>query len=321
MDKVRIGVMGCANVAWKAMLPALLECHEARLVAVASRSGDKARRFAERFGCNAVAGYASLLERDDIDVIYMPLPTGLHDEWVRKALDAGKHLLVEKSFTSDLESAEALAALAAERGLLVMENFLFPLHSQHQWVSDRVSRGDLGDLWLFRSTFAFPPLPDDNFRYDPALGGGALLDAGGYPVKAAQLFLGDDLALTGAVLEYDSARGVDLAGHAQFVNGRGQVAQVSFGFNSFYQCRYELLGTKARLVVERAFTPPPGFRPQVRLEAQDHTQTFTLAADDHYLNMWRHFAATVRSGEGFDDHRRAVVRQAALLHAIRQESA
>ena len=320
MSKLRIGVMGCADIAWRAMIPAMMECEDVFLVAIASRTEEKARKFADRFKCNAFVSYEKLLDRDDIDAVYMPLPTGLHEEWVLKTLEAGKHILVEKSFAENIRSARAMVDLARGKKLLVLENFLFPHHLQHAWVNDLISRGDLGGIHLLRCTFGFPPLPRDNFRYDRKLGGGALLDAGAYVVKASQLFLGSDLKVLGAKLKYDDDLGVDIYGDAMFKNNMGQIAQVSFGFNYFYQCNYEFLGTKGKLVVERAFTPPPGFRPTVHLEYQDRKQEFTLAEDNYYANMCRFFARTVITQNDFQTHWDALISQAKLLDAIRKES-
>jgi len=319
-SKLRMGVMGCADIAWCGMIPAMIECENVCLVAIASRTEEKARKFADRFQCDALVSYETLLDRDDIDAVYMPLPTGLHEEWVIKTLEAGKHILVEKSFAENVPSARAMVDLARKKNLLVLENIVFPYHLQQAWVNDLVARGELGNIHLLRSTFGFPPLSKNNFRYDRHLGGGALLDAGAYVVKASQLFLGSDLKILGANLQYDNDLGVDIYGDAMFKNNKEQVAQVSFGFSYYYQCNYERLGTKGKLVVERAFTCPPGLRPTIRVEHQDRKQEFTLAADNHYVNMCRLFARTVLNGEDFQMHWDALLCQARLLDAIRKES-
>lgn len=312
--------MGCASFARRAMIPAMVECADVKLVAVASRTQDKAEDFARDFACNAVVGYEALLERDDIDAVYIPLPGGLHDEWVTKALEAGKHVLVEKPCAVSASSASAMVATAQNKGLLILENFLFSHHSQHTWVKDLVDSGAIGEIRLLRSTFGFPPLPEGNFRYSEELGGGALLDAGGYVVKAARLFLGDELRLLSATLRHDAERGVDVAGHAMFESADGCVAQVTFGFDYFYQCHYELLGTKGKLFVERAFTPPPDFQPRVVLEQAGGRKEFVLDADNHYLRMIEHFAVAVRSPECYATHRKDIVQQAIYLQDIRSRS-
>ncbi|MCG3178524.1 MAG: 1,5-anhydro-D-fructose reductase [Phycisphaerae bacterium] len=317
MAELRVGVMGCAAIARRAMIPAMRLAEGVRLVAVASRTESKAAQFAREFGGEPVVGYAALLDRDDIDAVYMPLPTGLHPEWIDKALRSGKHLLVEKSFAADAGTAGELLALARQHRCCVMENYLFPLHSQTRSIDQIVAAGELGDLRLVRATFSFPPLPPDNFRYDAALGGGALLDAGGYVLKAAQHFLGPDLTLTAATLETDPRRGVDLAGSATLV-GPGEVAaQCYFGFDSYYQCSVELLGTKGKLTAGRFFTPPPDFRPTLQLEWQDRSEQRVLPSDHYYRNMWQHFAATVASGR-FDASYETIQRQADYQTRLRE---
>jgi NDP-hexose-3-ketoreductase len=310
--------MGCADVARRLMLPAMAESALVRPVAVASRDAAKAARFAERFHCDAVFGYEGLLDRDDVEAIYIPLPTGLHEEWVTRALRAGKHVLVEKSFATDYESAQSMCGLAEEKGLLVMENYLFPHHAQHGLVNDLIKSGSLGEIRMLRSTFGFPPLPADNFRYSPQLGGGALLDAGAYVLKASSLFLGNDLTLLGAHLKMDSNSGVDVHGSAMLKNGLGQVAQVAFGFDHYYQCCYEILGANGKLTAERAFTAPPHLRTTVRLERQDCEQRFTVRADNQAANMLSFFATTISGRGDFSTQRREVLQQARLLDMVRK---
>jgi|APSaa5957512622_1039677.scaffolds.fasta_scaffold31919_1 predicted dehydrogenase len=320
MGKLRIGVMGCASIALRAMIPAIKKCCHLHLVAVSSRTEKKARQSSDFFGCEAITGYEKMLERDDIDAVYMPLPTGLHEKWVTKTLEAGKHILVEKSFTDDFEAAIRMVNLARFKNLLIMENYLFPHHFQHSWVMDLISSGGIGKIHLLRATFGFPPLPEDDFRYKANLGGGALIDAGGYVVKAAQLFLGFDLKLLGASLFYDHELGVDIYGDALLKNHQGQVAQLSFGFNYYYQCCCEFLGTKGKLILEKAFTPAPGFKPIVRLEYQDFKKEIMLPSDNHYLNMCNFFVKTVKFPNEYSTHLETILNQVKLLDKIRKES-
>ena len=108
MKKIRIGVMGCAAIAKKSVIPAILALPEQfELVAIASRTSEKAEEFAALFGCEAVTGYDYLLQLD-IDAVYIPLPTGLHEEWINKALLAGKHVYAEKSIASSFDSAKSM---------------------------------------------------------------------------------------------------------------------------------------------------------------------------------------------------------------------
>jgi predicted dehydrogenase len=316
-NRLRVGVIGCSRFALRAMMPALAASPVARLVAVASRTASKAEAAAAPYGVPAVAGYDVLLEREDVDAVYIPLPTGLHEEWCAKALAAGKHILVEKSFATNARSACQLVDEARARRLLIMENFQFQTHSQWHRLRTFMSSGEIGDVHLIRSTFGFPPLPRDDFRWNPALGGGALLDVGAYMAKVSLLLLGKDLEVRGASMSWDSQTGADIYGEAMMRNSAGQVAQVAYGFDYFYQCRLELLGTRGKVSTGRVFTAPPDLAPKLMLETEEGAQELVLPKDNHYANMWRWFAETIKSGE-FEPHWTALLEQARLLDSIKE---
>lgn len=291
---LRVGVLGCSAIAWRRTIPALHACPETTVVAVASRDGAKAERFAAEFSADAT-DYAGLLARPDVDAVYLPLPPALHERWGVAVLTAGKHLLVEKPLAADPAAARALVQAAADAGLVLRENFMFLHHPQHARVRDLVTGGRIGEPRALRAAFGIPPLPDTDIRYDPALGGGALLDVGVYPLRLAQHLLGDDLRVTGAVLHQD-ARGVDVGGAALLVSAAGVPVSVEFGFRHAYGSRYELWGSSGRLLLDRAFTPPPGWQPVLRVEEQDHAEEHTLPAADQFRLSVAAFAAAVRAG-------------------------
>ncbi|MCP2167712.1 Gfo/Idh/MocA family protein [Goodfellowiella coeruleoviolacea] len=156
---VRFDVLGCARVAWRHFLPALALARGASLTAVASRDQGRAERFAREFGCAAVTGYRALLDRDDVDAVYLPLPTGLHARWAAEALRAGKHVLVEKPMATTRADAEELVELARRVGRCVAENRMFAHHPQHEAVRALVADGAIGALRVVTSAMAVPPLP------------------------------------------------------------------------------------------------------------------------------------------------------------------
>lgn len=316
MSRLRVGVMGGSSFARRLMMPALLCSGVGDLVAMASRSESTAKEWVAEFGCEGLVGYGELVKRADIDVIYMPLPTGLHEEWCARALATGKHVLVEKSFVPRLAAAQKLLQMARERHLFIMENFHFPMHSQWARLSSFMTSGEIGDVHLVRSTFGFPPFPRDNIRWKPELGGGALLDAGAYVTKVSQLLLGTGLEVVGATLHMDEATGVDRYGEAMFLNARGQVAQVAFGFNYFYQCRLELLGTAGKMTSDRVFTAKPDFEPRLIIETQEGLCEEQLPADNAYLKLWQRVAQILTSGDYREEEDR-LLDQARLLDQIR----
>lgn len=316
--RVRMGVLGCATIARRRMVPALIGCPQVQLAAVASRDRAKAAAFAAEFGCDAVEGYQHLLDRTDIDAVYVPLPAGIHAEWVAAALDAGKHVLCEKPCVTGYAEAAALVTSARARGLLLMENFAFLQHSQHAAVRTLIADGVLGELRVFRASFGIPPLASGDVRYRPDLGGGALLDTGVYPIRAAQHFLGPDLGVVGATLSYDGKRGVDVAGSALLCTPGGQTAELTFGLEHSYRCEYTMWGSTGQVSLARAFTPSASWPPVVRIEQQDRTEERTLPPDNQFANTVAMFAATVLRGGDFTVHGEEILRQAGLVNQVRE---
>ncbi len=320
MSKLNIGVMGCAAIAERSMIPAIQQVEDFNLVAVASRSMAKAKLFADKFKCEAVEGYQNLLDRNNIDAVYMPLPTGLHHEWIIKTLKAGKHVLAEKSIAYDYNSAKEMIGLARENNLLVMEDFMFQYHRQHQFVFDLINKGEIGETRAFYAKFGFPPLPKYNFRYDDAVGGGALLDAAGYTVRAVQFVLGNDYEVKAANLKYDPATGTNIYGGAFMENGSGISAHISFGFDHFYQANYEIWGSKGKILVDRAFTPRLDFSPVIILEKQGEKQEFPIEPDNHFVGSLKEFYRAITQGD-HEKHYGEVLAQSKALDDIRKLSA
>ncbi|MEV0370836.1 Gfo/Idh/MocA family oxidoreductase [Streptomyces sp. NPDC050636] len=293
---VRTGVLGAASIAWRRVLPAMAECPDIELVAVTSRDAERAGRFADRFGCAAVSGYEALLDRDDIDAVYVPLPAALHHEWAARALRAGKHVLVEKPMATTAREARELVTLAERAGLVLRENFMFLHHPRHDAAAKLLSSGRIGELRALHAAFCIPPLPGEDIRYAPELGGGALLDAGVYPLRTAIRFLGGGLRVTGATLRTRAADGLDLSGQVLLASDAGVLVSLDFGFEHSYGARYSLWGSRARISTEQAFSPSAQYRPVLLLEEQDHTEQFVLPAAAQDLRCVADFAAAVRGG-------------------------
>ncbi|WP_133909876.1 Gfo/Idh/MocA family protein [Streptomyces sp. NBC_00582] len=293
---VRIGVLGCADIARRRMLPALAAVEDTEIAAVASRDVETAARTAMPYGCRVVADYAELVTLPDVEAVYVPLPVALHAPWVEAALRAGKHVLAEKPLTTDPERSRALFALARRSGLVLWENVMFVHHAQHTAVRRLVADGVIGELRSFHAAFAVPRRPDGDIRLVPELGGGALWDVGVYPVRAAVHFLGAGLRVAGAVLTRDRyGREVDTAGGVLLRTADGVVAHLEFGLDHAYGSSYTLWGSEGRVTVEHAFTPPAGHRPVLRVVDRTGPREIVLEPDDQVANTVRGFARAVRA--------------------------
>jgi len=301
------------------MIPAILQLSKHfELVGIASRDGAKAAVFATEFACKPYSSYEELVDSPEVDALYIPLPTGLHKEWINRALAAGKHVYAEKSIASCEDDANAMVDRARAQSLALMEGFMFQYHSQHQQVKDLLVSGAIGQLRHFSSSFSFPPLPDGDFRYDDALGGGVLLDAAGYPLRATHFLLGDEFEVMGAALHHSQAKGTETYGSAFLANRAGVGASLAFSFDSFYQCRYELIGQTGKLTAERAFTPRPDFSPRLLLETAAGTRVIVAAADNHFVKAMLKFYEAIERAEERDALYGEILLQSRSLAVIKK---
>ncbi len=319
--KLTFGVMGCASIAQRMTIPALVKSNKVELKCIASRNNAKAKKVASQFNCEFSENYTELLLRKDIEAIYIPLPTGLHHEWVLKSLRAGKHVFVEKSLsTSFLDCVEAVE-LAKKYKLLLMENYMFKYHAQQDIVKS-IIKDRIGTINSFQANFAFPPLPADNIRYDPKLGGGSLLDVGGYVLKALDVFFPNyKPRYLSSTLKY-SDRDIDIAGSANFLLescSSSFPANLTFGFDHVYRCNIEVWGSNCYLYTNRTFTSPPGFVPEVNIEIQGKIENILLPSDNHFLKIINHFANTILSGE-YSSSYKELLTQASLQQVLRDNS-
>jgi NDP-hexose-3-ketoreductase len=310
-----MGVLGCASIGRRRMLPAMLAQPDIDVTAVASRDPAKAAAFAAELGCDPVTGYEALLDRDDLDAVYVPLPVTLHAEWVERALLSGRHVLCEKPLTARFADSERLVKLAGDRGLTLMESLMFVTHAQHAAVRRLLADGAIGELRSLTAEFAFPPKPPGDMRYHP-VGGGALVEIGVYPIRTALMYLGDDLDVLGAVVRRDPRSGVDLSGAALLAGPGGIPAHLTWGMEHGYRSSYELWGSAGRIVLQWAYTPPAGHAPVLRLERQDVVEKHTLSPDDQFGNVLAAFVRAVRTGADEGLQGAAILRLAALLDRV-----
>lgn len=313
---MRIGILGTSDIAFRRFLPALRKCGDIAYAGVASRTPEKGRLFQEQFGGEIYDGYDALINDESIDAVYVPLPPALHYEWGKKVLEACKHLFMEKPFTTCPGETEKLVFLGKAKGLAVHENYMFLYHSQLAKIKELIASGELGDIRLYRMAFGFPKRSANDFRYVKKLGGGALLDCGGYPVRLALELLGDSARVVHAKLVTPANYEVNLYGSAVLENSAGQCAQISFGMDNAYQCHLEVWGSKVMLIAPRIFTAGADFKPSLILRSSAGERTVELPADDQFLHSIERFRLSVEDKTAREDMYAAIRRQAGAQGAV-----
>lgn len=316
--KIKIGILGAAAIAQRSMIPAIKNLSNYfELIFIASRDYEKAQNLANLYNCEAIEGYEKLISNPLIEAIYMPLPTGLNKVWINKALQNGKHVYAEKSIAMNFIDATEMVSNAKSQNLSLMEGFMFQYHNQHKIVFNLLADNKIGEIRHFTSYFGFPPLPKDNFRYDDKIGGGALLDAAGYTVRATHFILGKNFKVRASSLYYPSESESNILGSAYLSNDKGIGASVAFGFDHYYQNRYEIWGSKGKIISERAFTPKPDFSPTVIIENNEGINKIDISPDNHFEKAMIEFYESIYSDEKKSLHYENILLQSQTLEQIK----
>ena len=311
MKNIRIGIICPSDIAFRRFLPSLTGEKDFTYVgvAVADKSewnGDvadeviakeikKAEKFAETYGGNVYTGYKALIKSNDIDAIYLPLPPALHYKWAKLALEEGKHVFVEKPSTVSYETSKLLTALAKEKKLALHENYMFQYHSQITEIKKMIENGEIGKVHSYHAKFGFPMRAQNDFRYNKALGGGALLDAGGYVIKLATKLLGENLTMLASTMKEYNDMNVDMYGSYMFKNEKEEVFVGEYGMDCEYQCSLSVWGSKGILSTDRIFTAPDNLKPIVQVLHDGVTNKIELQADSHFKKSIRKFYEAVNN--------------------------
>jgi predicted dehydrogenase len=226
---LRIGVLGAANIA-RLFIAGVRPSRKVSVVAVAARDAGRAQRFADETGvARVVPTYDALLADPAIDAIYNPLPNSLHAEWSIRALDAGKHVLCEKPLATSGGEARAMFDAAKRNGRALAEAYPYRAQPQTLKLRELLRDNAIGRVQLIQAAFGFPLADAANIRMNPALAGGALMDAGCYPVSFVRMVAGARPAHVQALAHW-SESGVDRTLVASIGFDSGLIAQISCTF-------------------------------------------------------------------------------------------
>jgi D-xylose 1-dehydrogenase (NADP+, D-xylono-1,5-lactone-forming) len=249
------GIMSTARIN-RALISPLRMSPRNRLEAVASRDGERAKRYASEWEIpRSFGSYEALLADPDIDAVYISLPNHLHKEWTVKAAQAGKHVLCEKPLALTPEEVDEMIAAAQANGVVVAEAFMYRHHPQTLKVQELIAGGAIGELRLIRGGFTFFLDRPGDVRLKPELGGGSIWDVGCYPISYARFIAGGEAPAEVVGWQEMGPTGVDIAfqGLMRFANGVR--AQFDCGFASALRTPMEFVGTKGSIVLTASFKP------------------------------------------------------------------
>ncbi|TIN21521.1 MAG: Gfo/Idh/MocA family oxidoreductase [Mesorhizobium sp.] len=295
----RWGVLSTAKIGREHLLPAMVEAENGVLSAIASRDLSKAKALAERFGArHAFGSYEELLASNEVDGVYIPLPTSQHVEWAAKAIEAGKHVLVEKPLALDAKDITPLIKLRDQKKVLVCEAFMVIYHPQWIKVRDLIASGAIGRLRHVQGAFSYYNVDPSNMRNQLDLGGGALPDIGVYPTVSTRFSTGKEPLRVQATIERDKKFGTDIYSSIRADFGD---FELSFYLSTQMAARQVMVfhGEKGFIELFSPFNAGLYDHHRVELHNQNHTeaQVFRFPGTQQYRLEVETFARAAQGGK------------------------
>lgn len=293
--KVRWGVVGTAKIAVEKVIPATQLAPSCEVVAIASRSQERADAVASALNIpKAYGAYEHLLADPDVDAIYIPLPNHLHVPFSIQALQSGKHVLCEKPIGLSSAEGQRLADVAEQHsGLKCMEAFMYRHHPQWQQAREWVRQGSIGSLQTIHSFFSYFNDDPDNIRHVEEWGGGGLMDIGCYPISLSRFLFETEPLRVSAVAERDPKYGTDRLTSAILDFGTG-TATFTCGTQLVPFQRVQIFGTIGRIEIEIPFNAPPERPCRMWLQSADSSiQELQLDICDQYTIQAERFARSI----------------------------
>ncbi|MBI4232119.1 Gfo/Idh/MocA family oxidoreductase [Candidatus Peregrinibacteria bacterium] len=297
MRKTKWGILGCAHIALRSIIPAIKASKNAEVYGIASRNLKKAEEVAGNFGIpKTFSSYEKLLEDTDIEIVYIPLPNSMHKEWTIKSAKNGKHVLCEKPLSLNSLEAEEMVAACKANSKFLMDGFMYRFHPQHKKVFSLLDSGYIGNLKIVKATLEMDFMNNkEDIRFNPKMGGGGLMDLGVYCVNAARWFMKSEPQSVWALADFDQKTGVDIVLTAQMKFPENRVSLIQTGMSLPGESSYTLIGTEGMAVVDDAFVPAKDKRTCVSVYKNGFKpETFRIEPADQYQIEVEYFSECVK---------------------------
>jgi predicted dehydrogenase len=314
---VRIGVLGAARIVKTALLVPSRAIEGVEVIAIAARDRDRAAAYASRRGIPRVhASYRALLDDPELDAVYVPLPAALHAQWTIAAIEAGKHVLCEKPFTSNTAAAERVAVVDAGSDRVVMEAYHSHYHPLQRRLGEIIASGELGSIRTARASFCVPLPPGRNIRWNLALGGGGLLDVGYYPVRQLRELFGADPTVAAARAWQRGEVDRLIEATLVFESGMNAAVVSSLWSRRLIAARLQVTGTDRRMSVSWPYHPQ--LRGRIRIHGRHGSRVERADRRSTYVYQLEAFRDAIRDGTPVATDAAAAVAQMRTLDAIYQ---
>ncbi len=296
MKPVQFGVLGVSAHFGLRIYDPLSKSPYCKLTALGSRSLEKSKEAARRWGFSKAYGsYQEVVDDPDVEAVYVPLPNDSHAEWIKKCADAGKAVLCEKPIAMNaLEAAEALN-YAESRGVPAMEAFMYRFHPQWIRAKELIDMGEIGRVLSIHTVFSYNNTDSANIRNRKETGGGANYDIGCYAISSARFLFGREPERVVSQIEFDPETGTDVLTSAILDFG-GPRAQFTVSTRMNPRQQVSVYGSRGNLTVIRPFNAYPDVPLSVVVDYGDGPREIQCGPADQYALMFEAFSKAVREG-------------------------
>lgn len=291
---IRWGILSTAKIGVEKVIPAMQQAEHCEIVAISSRSDDRAQEAAEKLDIDqAVGSYEELLELSNVDAVYNPLPNHLHVPWSIKALEAGKHVLCEKPIGLSADEAQELFSEAEKHpDLKVMEAFMYRHHPR--WIKARelVKSGVLGEIQTIRSFFSYYNDDPQNVRNMSGIGGGGLMDIGCYCISVPRFLYDEEPDKVFGSMEFDPDLGIDrlTSGMMEFPGG---TATFTCATQLAPHQRVQVFGAKGKMELSMPFNAPVDTPTSIHLHTGEETREISFESCNQYTVQGELFSKAI----------------------------
>lgn len=295
-EKIKWGILGTANIARKALIPGIQSSENGELYAIAGRKREKVDEFNNNFHPERVYySYEELLQDDNVQAVYIPLPNALHMEWVIKALENGKNVLCEKPIALDEFEAESMFICAFNNKKILMEAFAYIHNPLIHKMKEIIDKGTLGAIKAMDMTFTFDLTPRENdIRWSKSLGGGAMYDLGCYTLHLTRHLAGKEPTEVKSFVKR-TKYGVDESTTVMMNFENEFHTTFHVGFTEQFNQRCHIHGSEGSLITPLTFNEKGSLK--YYIQRGKEISEYTVESPDNYMLEATHFANVILGKE------------------------
>jgi dTDP-3,4-didehydro-2,6-dideoxy-alpha-D-glucose 3-reductase len=311
-----VAVWGLGNHAINRILPALASIDGVKLVGVCSRNRKVVEECAKQWKCHGWISPSEMLNCDNVDVVYIATPIGVHFSLSEQALKAGKHVWCEKPLTCDYEETKFLVSLAEKVNKGLTESFMYLHHSQFLRVKQFIDESKQVHSVICR--FGIPALENPGFRNDPRLCGGALWDVASYTVSAVlELFPNQKVDILFSEVKQKENSPVDTEGRVLLRFSKGTTAYLEWGVGVAYKNELDVWADNGSLFTDKIFSKPKGYKPKYYMrDINGNVSVEYGEQSEQFVQMFRNFVQLIGDEQKISEERKVILQRAKLMDDI-----